>query len=671
MTNNNNININNFLLIMKKNFFYAMMSALALTSAIGFTACSSNDDVVEEVNPTYDGNSVRTDFAFSVTKANAGTRMTAANVQESTSQNFLGIKEMFLLPFSAVPGTATETNAANFYLGELTTSDINTNVINRETATSSKVYSLTLPIQTNNFLFYGLASTSGTNFQKGSVTRSGLSVPTTSSPSGKVAIGNIKFSLNHIASKIEDEATDSTKFVNYLTNIAKAEDDTYGSWEETTTKAQTDGRYKALADMYSKFTATNMAPRSGSTEAVTRLVLDLYRSAFKINQESSVVEIKEIAAAICTAITTDANVTFNLNDSNTDPNLWTATLDGVTSNFPANLDLPMGAAQLVWDDEKFTYNHAPLNFGPSSDAMEVGKYRYPAELIYFDNSPLRATDTYTAADDYPKTAKAWDVLYQTTAWADTKVKPSTRAVAMTNNVNYGVALLQTNVKLGEKLATNDGFTDNMKAILGSSANQTNIDATQFTVTGLLIGGQPREVKWDMTNPNDEFKQVIYDHDIAFGTTNLSTNFFTANNYTIVLDNYANKNDGTEGAEEDQKKVRIALEIKNGNQDFYGINGLIPANSTFYLVGELDPQNPKTDYARPDYRATTTTYRVTKEDVQRVFMQDYKTIANIIIGETALQKAYSTIPDLRSTEVVFGLSVDMTWEKGVEFEMTLN
>ena len=658
---------------MKKNFFYALMSAIALTSAIGFTACSSNDDVVEEVNPTYDGNSVRTDFAFSVTKANAGTRMNAANVQESTSQNFLGIKEMFLLPFSAVPGTATETNAANFYLGELTTSDINTtNVIDREAATSSKVYSLTLPIQTDNFLFYGLASTSGTNFQKGSVTRSGLSVPTTSSPSGKVAIGNIKFSLNHIASKIEDEATDSTKFVNYLTNIAKAVDDDYGSWEATTTTAQTDGRYKALSDMYSKFTATNMAPRSGSTEAVTRLVLDLYRSAYKINQESSVEGIQKIAAAICYAITHDSNVTFTLDAPiNTDPNLWTATLGGVTANFPANLYLPMGAAQLVWDDEKFTYNHAPLNFGPSSDAMEVGKYRYPAELIYFDNSPLRATDTYKAADAYPKTAKAWDELYQTTAWADTKVKPSTRAVAMTNNVNYGVALLQTNVKLGEKLTGNQGFTDNMKAILGSSANQTNIDAAQFTVTGLLIGGQPREVKWDMTNPNDEFKQVIYDHDIAFGATTLSTDFFAANNYTMVFDNYTNKNADTPGTAEDQKSVRIALEIKNGSQDFYGINGLIPANSTFYLVGELDPQNPKTGYTRPDYRATTTTYRVTKEDVQRVFMQDYKTIANITIGETALQKAYSTIPDLRSTEVVFGLSVDMTWEKGVEFEMTLN
>ena len=660
---------------MKKNFFYAMMSAIALTSAVSFTGCASDDSASVDTNPTYDGTSVRTDFAFSVTKANAGTRMTAANVQESTSQNFLGIKEMFLLPFSAVPGTATETNAANFYLGELTTSDINTNVIDRETATSSKVYSLTLPIQTNNFLFYGLASTSGTNFQKGSVTRSGLSVPTTSSPSGKVAIGNIKFSLNHIASKIEDEATDSTKFVNYLTNIAKAEAEdaaTYGSWKATTTKAQTDGRYKALADMYSKFTATNMAPRSGSTEAVTRLVLDLYRSALKINQESSVVDIKEIAEAICTAITTDANVTFNLDDSNTDPNLWTATLDGVTSDFPANLYLPMGAAQLVWDatNEKFTYNKAPLNFGPSSDAMEVGKYRYPAELIYFDNSPLRATDTYTAANAYPTTATDWDDLYQTNTWADTEVKPSTRAVAMTNNVNYGVALLQTNVKLGAKLTGNEGFTDNMKAILGSSANQTNIDAAQFTVTGLLIGGQPREVKWDMTNPDDEFKQVIYDHDIAFGATTLSTAFFAANNYTIVLDNYANKTDGSEGAAADQKKVRIALEIKNGNQDFYGINGLIPANSTFYLVGELDPQNPKTDYARPDYRATTTTYRVTKEDVQRVFMQDYKTVANITISEDALQKAYSAIPDLRSTEIVFGLSVDLVWEKGVEFEIEL-
>ena len=103
MTNNNNININNFLLIMKKNLVYAMMSAIALTSAVSFTGCASDDSASVDTNPTYDGKSVRTDFAFSVTKAAPGIRMTAATVQDGTSYDFLGINDMFLLPCDIPP----------------------------------------------------------------------------------------------------------------------------------------------------------------------------------------------------------------------------------------------------------------------------------------------------------------------------------------------------------------------------------------------------------------------------------------------------------------------------------------------------------------------------------------------------------------------------------------
>ena len=49
---------------MKKNLIYGLMSAIALTGAMGFTACSS-DDAATDVNPTYDGNSVKTQFSIS------------------------------------------------------------------------------------------------------------------------------------------------------------------------------------------------------------------------------------------------------------------------------------------------------------------------------------------------------------------------------------------------------------------------------------------------------------------------------------------------------------------------------------------------------------------------------------------------------------------------------
>ena len=109
---------------MKKIKFFALMSAIALTGTIGFTACSSSSDATDstaDVNPTYDGSSVRTDFAFNITKASQGTtRMTAANTQE-TGTNFRGMQHMFLLPFTGEPTSANastlSTNSNIYALG--------------------------------------------------------------------------------------------------------------------------------------------------------------------------------------------------------------------------------------------------------------------------------------------------------------------------------------------------------------------------------------------------------------------------------------------------------------------------------------------------------------------------------------------------------------------------
>jgi len=134
----------------------------------------------------------------------------------------------------------------------------------------------------------------------------------------------------------------------------------------------------------------------------------------------------------------------------------------------------------------------------------------------------------------------------------------------------------------------------------------------------------------------------------------------------------------------QANVNIALQIKNGNQDFYGKNGLIPKGHTFYLVGTLDlttvasgnkrttPNVVRTSGETGVLRSNSTDsgYRIKGEATDHVFMQDYQTVANIKISTNALQSAYSCIPDLRSTEVLFGLSVDLKWESGMTFEVKM-
>jgi len=668
---------------MKKNFFYAMMSAIALTSAVSFTGCASDDGATVENNPTYDGTSVRTDFAFSIAGGPmSGTRMVADVVQQS-SGSFNGMKNMYLLPFNEVPAGNKNTDYANsttynYPLGTLS---------GITAAASSKVYSLQIPVGTTNFLFYATSdpdlssiepTTLPENIRKGSLTSSlNESVQNTDA---------INFHLNSIQTSLGDDAT---ALANYLNNIVEQAKSGDIDWWETPDKALTDGSYTILANLYKKFTAINDA-RAGSAEAVLRTVFDLYVTADRTVKltNASTTDVYKIADAICTAITTGTggikvDIAIPTGKEN-DPLEWTPSWVGLTNtNFPHNLYLPMGAAQLTYTENEttheFSYKTSPNYVVANNEGVTLSNICYPAELIYFDNSPLRATDKYKKVDDYPKTVDNWDAAFvdPTDSWVDWKgqrVEPSTRAVAMQNNINYGVAMLKATVA-AEDGGTAEGIQmyDNQQAFAGGTADKTI--TADFKVTGILIGGQPKYVGWDMTNPSLPtelsnpkgklvFDNVIYDQHIPFATA-IGTSA-SAPIYTLVLDNYTTENS------EKQSKVRFALELKNDSgEDFYGKDGLIPAGHTFYLCGEMDPNAATGVTNKTDSGREGTAYRITKEDKQRVFMQDYQTTATITINKDAIKKAYSTIPDLRSTEVLFGLSVDLTWQTGMSFDVTIN
>ena len=690
---------------MKKNFFYALMSAIALTSAVSFTGCASDDGATVENNPTYDGSNVRTDFAFSISSGKmGGTRMTGVNTLQA-DHSFLGMKNLYLLSFEAgvnnAPTITSSTNTGkSFSLGTLT---------GITETQSSKVYSLQLPVGTDNFLFYGTVDNSSVTerIKRGALTST--LTPATSKTE------EISFSLVPISENLGD---DKAKLADYLSNIAKVkitwDDDNDDStdpidlnWYETPDKAANDGKYTTLATLYNNFTSINNF-RSGSAESILRTVLDMYRTAKGVIMEGNKPApsaapgpVYSLAQAICDAIEdgdgTDGCYSVTITEvSANNPNTWTAAWNGLTNTtFPRNLKLPMGAAQLSYNttSHTFSYKTSPnyAVYGAPEETVSgvaLGSISYPAELIYFDNSPLRATDSYKQVSDYPTEVAKWDKIDQgagtfSSDWSGNRVEPSTRAVAMKNNVNYGVALLETKIQMAAGIAQN--MVDNMKGLNPSaSSNQTDIDGTKFEVTGILIGGQPKSVGWDMTNPGlkeltgensngrEVFDQVIYDQDIPFNTPNVETNTpipvgsYSNSIYTLVLDNYTTDANG-------QKPVRIALELVNkSGKDFYGKEGIIPNGHTFYLCAELDPAAGSWQTATRAGSANpeTNKYRVTAETTPRIFAQDYKTVANFTINPTSLQKAYSSIPDLRSTEVLFGLSVDLTWEAGMTFNVNI-
>ena len=47
-----------------------------------------------------------------------------------------------------------------------------------------------------------------------------------------------------------------------------------------------------------------------------------------------------------------------------------------------------------------------------------------------------------------------------------------------------------------------------------------------------------------------------------------------------------------------------------------------------------------------------------------------TTATFKIGNTSLQNAFVTMPDLRSTQSSLGLSVNLDWQTGLSFETSL-
>jgi hypothetical protein len=52
------------------------------------------------------------------------------------------------------------------------------------------------------------------------------------------------------------------------------------------------------------------------------------------------------------------------------------------------------------------------------------------------------------------------------------------------------------------------------------------------------------------------------------------------------------------------------------------------------------------------------------------MQDYMTTANLVLGVDALKHAYVTMPDLRSSQISLGVAIDMSWSKGMSFDVNM-
>ena len=642
---------------MKKNFKYALLSAIALVGAVSFSACSSNEEIVD--NPDYNpaDNTVKTQLAFSLSKGGANkatTRQTAQIVQNGqTHTDFRGMTKMSLIPFGGE--IAATSSPLGPVIGPLTmdltsTSSSTASSYNNNNNDAVVYTNIQVPNNTSHFLFYGQATdetASGfDNHDNGTLAVTGLYGATDGTYSFTTP-NSISFAPVPIydANKTTEFGV-GTSLVALLNSLLTVTDGgaTPKKWGDYTAADNA-----LLNGLYTNYTALTTA----SSYSVAAMLVDLYASLEGLAKTADGTVGKTMAANLRTAIAagfTEGSV---------------AEAKITAAGYPGNLGLPDGAAKLAFNTtDGFSLVADPNagNFPTGVSIQSYNDYVYPANLQYFVSSPIKVSNIQQSTNFSGKTTWGECTDLYTNG---TVVAPTTKSIALTNEIQYGVGNLKTIVNALTAGATY--YDRNAEAIDISTAT------TPFTLTGVLVGSQG-SVGWNFV-PADAGSMTIYDNRI--NSAPLSTTA-SPNNFTLGLETVEvpTPSDGTTGV------VYIALELRNDTgKDFMGKDGLIPAGGKFYLAGKLDP-------------SVTANISENTNNVKSVYKQDYLTIAELTIGQGTLKngtgqpvdptdptdvpvsadggfaEATNGIPDLRTPQTEVCFSVNLQWKSGIVFDITL-
>lgn len=597
---------------MKKLSSFFLMGTVALAGLGVMSSCSSDDLGNDSTTNPGETKAVKTQFALNIPRANGGTRMSGDNAQ--ANKNFLGMQDVRLYAFKTEPN-ASSSSVATFALA---------NIEGITTTASSKIYSdISVPVGTTHFLFYAHAPQGTTDADKFELGVLNLTNPETDA----TATSGISAAL--VAVKKEDTASPAA-LLGILNGVAGVD-----GWA-------TAGADTKLGKLYTQY----IKAKAGSANSIRFTLQSLYNSLSGVisaadDAQKTVAENirKEIDKSFTPTTGTDGYVTLAYKEGS------------AYSTYPNNINLPDGAVQLTYAEDNKTFSYA-ISSTLGALTLDAAKICFPASIYYFQSSDLAATAVELDASKWPTSTTAWtgtaapwlkDANSLADGWT-ASVQPTTRSIAMRQNINYGVANLATTVKCGA--ASLPDNTDLTVTDPSEFAGTVTVPDAGFTVTGLLIGGQPTKVGFNFQPASDDaFDYTIYDNNL----TNIVAKNGTASttNYTIVL-----PNDKGRGVA-DQNKVNVAIELTNNSVvAFRGADGIIPAGGKFYLVGQLDPKD----------------HNVTNVANPAVFMSDYMTTMNLTIK--SLKSAYNTIPDLRSTKLQLGLSVDLDWQAGLQFDVEI-
>lgn len=512
------------------------MGAIALVGAVGFTACSSDDDLTAQDPVT--GEVVKTQFAISIPGATQ-TRM-GQDIVQSTGNPFRGMTNIRLVPFDleSTPGEDNNTPLGGtetmFYnaiaLGNIGKDDLGDK-------SNAKLYKdIDIPLGTNAFLFYGeaLPEDETTDADNGALVPSFL---TSGLPEG-TAINTLSFGLKGILGDGNVVTTPQNKLLGILNNLANVTGTSGTKWSASSNDVRT---------YYNKF----IEMTAGSANNILLAIQDLYNSMKSDNvSDDDGLKAKIIEEIEKSFSTKDVSIPYKLSykEANT---------------YPTSLGLPDGAVQVDWNGSAFEYVTNNIDYGSGSDNLNVAtldKYVFPSSLYYWLNTNIKTSNASQVASYNDE--NNWNTIL-TQYTNGNEVTATTKSIALKNAINYAVARLDVYAAFAS-----GEIMDN-----ATTPKPVTIPNEGFTLCGVLIGGQ-KAVGWNFaTKGTDEY--TIYDCKANYGITRTS------------IGNLANSTLALETQEKSGDNVNFALEfINNGNEAFTGADGIVPVGGKFYLVGTL-------------------------------------------------------------------------------------
>ena len=525
------------------------------------TSCSMIDDMPEQFNETTPSVSKQVDLLVSI--GSGALKPSLAPALTHRAPTFSAMDQLVAIPFHI---NGAEVTASDNPLIDLMGADETHNHV--ENHNTYYIDRCNLMTGTNRMLVYGKA-TAVSNEKKINGELSAL-------PTIRKKTADIQFSLTSIRESTEAHA-EAQALATYMTNIANT-----SGWSTTTDPT--------LKSYYLDFI------RMGSEGAGL--------------MSGAAVNIKAFVATLKTLLTSRGDALSNA---------IVATIDATDisgNTYPQSIGLPDGAAVIRWTGNKFEVRTTTTTL---DNINGINRYTYPAELMFFVDSPIRTSEEEVAKTVYESapTNQLWSAFLNTHYNGSTAVSASTKAVAVENPIQYGVAKLDLTLK-----SMNSSLRD-AKNVLVDNANMSTMP-----LKGVIIGGQ-HTVGFNMKPQGaqtDVDGRFIYE-------TNVDNTYYATEGYktsTLVLQSY------------DNEKVPVILEFQNNTANsFTGKDGTVYPGARFYLIAMIDPAGKGTDaYAN------------------RVFTQDYTTTMSMSV--TSLAKAYTCMPDLLAPRLEIGVQVVTKW-----------